>query len=54
VDFARQDLRHMPRQNIDRGSIAHAIHNGVSRPVRVVTPVQRSVSVRVPSGATRE
>jgi len=54
VDFVLQDLWHLPRQNIDRGSIAPAIRNGVTRPARVVTPAQRAVSARVPSGATRE
>jgi hypothetical protein len=54
VDFVLQDLWHLPRQNIDRGSIAPAIRNGVSAPVRVVTPARRAVSARVPPGATRE
>jgi len=54
VDFVLQDLWGLPRQNIDRGSIAPAIRNGVSPPVRGVSPAQRTVSARVPSGATRE
>jgi len=54
VDFVLQDLWGLPRQNIDRGSIAPAIRNGVSPPGRVVSPAQRTVSARVPSGATRE
>jgi hypothetical protein len=54
VDFVLQDLWHLPRTNIDRGSIAPAIRNGVSPPVRVVSPARRAVSARVPSGATRE
>jgi hypothetical protein len=54
VDFVLQDLWHLPRQNVDRGSIAPAIRNGVSAPVRVVTPARRAVSARVPPGATRE
>jgi hypothetical protein len=54
VDFVLQDLWNLPRTNIDRGSFTPAIRNGVSPPARVVTPAQRSVSARVPSGATRE
>jgi hypothetical protein len=54
VDFVLQDLWHLPRTAIDRGSITPAIRNGVTRPARVVTPAQRAVTARVPSGATRE
>ena len=54
VDLVLQDLWHLPRTNIDRGSFTPAIRNGVSPPARVVTPAQRVVSVRVPAGATRE
>ena len=54
VDFVLQDLWNMPRQNIDRGSIVPAIRNGVSPPVRVVTPVPRAVSARVQTGTNRE
>jgi hypothetical protein len=46
VDFVLQDLWGMTRENIDRGSIAPAVRNGVARPGRVVTPAQRAVSAR--------
>jgi len=52
VDFVLQDLWGLPRQNIDRGSFTPAIRSGV-RPtpnLRVVTPAQRVVNARVPSG----
>jgi len=54
IDFVLQDLWHLPRQNIDRGSIAPSIRNGINPPVRLVSPGRRAVSARVPSGATRE
>ena len=54
VDFVLQDLWKLPRQNIDRGSIAPAIRNGVSTPVRVVTPAPRAVRARVQTGTNRE
>ena len=54
VDFVLQDLWNLPRAPIDRGSIAPAMPNGVSRPARVVTPAPRAVSVRVQTGTNRE
>ena len=54
VDFVLQDIWGLPRQLIDRGSIAPSIKNNGSSPARIVTPAQRTVSARVPSGTTRE
>ena len=54
VDFVLQDIWGLSRQPIDRGSIAPSIRNGGSSPARIVTPAQRTVSARVPSGTTRE
>ena len=54
VDFVLQDIWGLPRQNIDRGSIAPSIKSPGSSPARIVTPAQRTVSARVPSGTTRE
>jgi len=54
VDFVLQDLWNLPRAPIDRGSIAPAMPNGVSRPARVVTPAPRAVSARVQTGTNRE
>lgn len=54
VDFVLQDLWGLPRQPVDRGSIAPSIKNGGSSPARIVTPAQRTVSAQVPPGTTRE
>ena len=54
VDFVLQDIWGLSRQPIDRGSIAPSIKSGGSSPVRIVTPAQRTVSARVPTGTTRE
>jgi hypothetical protein len=55
VDFVLQDLWGLPRDNsIDRNSIVPTLRNGVSPPVRVVTPAQRVVSARRLAGANRQ
>jgi hypothetical protein len=54
IDFVLQDIWGLSRQPIDRGSIAPSIKSGGSSPVRIVTPAQRTVSARVPTGTTRE
>ncbi|HEY6195937.1 MAG TPA: hypothetical protein VI504_12925 [Candidatus Eisenbacteria bacterium] len=54
VDFVLHDIWGLDRQAIDRGSVAPAIRSRGSSPVRIVTPAQRTVSVRVPSGTVRE
>jgi hypothetical protein len=54
VDFVLQDIWNLPRQPIDRGSIAPLMRSRGSSPARIITPAQRTVSARVPSGTTRE
>ncbi len=54
IDFVLQDIWGLSRQPVDRGSIAPFIKGGGSSPARIVTPAQRTVSARVPSGTTRE
>jgi hypothetical protein len=54
VDFVLQDIWGLQRLPIDRGSIAPSIKSRGSSPARIVTPAQRTVSARVPSGTTRE
>ncbi len=54
IDFVFQDIWGLSRQPVDRGSIAPSIKSGGSSPARIVTPAQRTVSARVPSGTTRE
>jgi hypothetical protein len=53
-DFVLHEIWGMSRDPVDRGSSSPSLRNGGSLPARIVTPAQRTVSARVPTGTTRE
>jgi hypothetical protein len=54
IDFVLQEIWKLPRQSVNRGLTEPYIRNPGGTPVRTVVPGPRTVSARVPTGATRE
>jgi len=54
IDFVLQEIWKLPRQGVNRGLTEPYIRNPGGTPVRTVVPGPRTVSARVPTGATRE